>query len=158
MKDQKCKLRRITVLTIILLGTFNLVATESSDVTHQNPDTQENSIWKDEVSFEVEKRQPDGIIVVIEFVLGGSNNPLHLIQNDGFTILLDSKTRYYCWARQNNYGRLESTGYPVHLHDPNQLGLEKNIRMSDEATKIETESIRIEIENIRKVNPPKKGK
>ena len=68
----------------------------------------------------------------MEEIEGGKNNPDFLYRLNDFTVVYDYKTKYYCWALQNKDGWLESTGYPVHLHNPEQLGLEKNIRMTNE--------------------------
>jgi len=91
--------------------------------------------WGIEMFMESAVLQPDGISIVIEKVFLGKNNPLMVLRKDGFTVIQDSETEYYCWARQSKEGLLESTGKPIHLYNPNDLGLEKNIRISDEAFK-----------------------
>ena len=92
--------------------------------------------------------QPDGMKVTIETVIGGKNNPSIIQRINGFTVVRDTDTRYWCWARQAEDGALESTGYPVHLYDPEELGLEKNIRISNERAKKEEEMIRKELDVI----------
>ncbi|MCL2065412.1 MAG: M6 family metalloprotease domain-containing protein, partial [Candidatus Cloacimonetes bacterium] len=48
----------------------------------------------------------------------------------------DSRTRFYCWARQGEDGELESTGFPIHLHDPKDLGLEPGETISPERRRL----------------------
>jgi hypothetical protein len=78
------------------------------------------------------KTQPDGTVIKA-FYTGWQNSFTHdgfhmgyvrLHDENDFTIILDEETGFYCWAKQGADGALESTGYPVHLHDPRDLGLE----------------------------------
>ena len=92
--------------------------------------------------------QPDGVEFEIEWVSGGENNLDDLYRIDGFTIIKD-ETGFWCWAKQGEDGSLESTGYPVHLYDPVELGLKKNIRMTRERALIELELRRKRMEKKR---------
>ena len=141
------KIRQVIVSIAIITVVLPLLALEYSDTTNQN--NVSNVIREQYEIFEY--MQPDGTKIKLEFVLGGRNNPLIMLRINGFTVVYDYESKFFCWARQANDGTLESTKYPVHLHDPETIGLEKDIRMSDEATKLE-------IERIRKFNPLEKGK
>ena len=115
MKNQKNKLRLIIAFTMIALGTLNLVASD----------------WMPETISTGEVTQPDGTILVLELITGGENNPLSFLRLNGYIVAID-KSMYYCWARQADDGTIESTGNPVHLYEPERLGLEKDIRLSNE--------------------------
>ena len=131
MKYQKCKLGLIIAFTMIALGTFNLVASLIDNETTHNMNRQSWNYLSEELSNKSEFLQNDGTKIILET----KNNPTILVKKDGFTVIYDNDSKNYCWARQSEDGRLESTGYPVHLYDPNELGLEKDIRMSDAAAK-----------------------
>jgi len=61
---------------------------------------------------------------------------------NGFTITFDFESRYWCWARQAEDGTLESTGFPAHLYNPEEIGLEKDIRMSKERAEMQRDMVR----------------
>jgi hypothetical protein len=85
---------------------------------------------------------PDGTIIEIEDVDGGENNPDVLYRINGYTVIDEDDPHCWYWARQAEDGTLESTGYPVHLYDPEELGLEKNIKMSKEAAEKERDRLK----------------
>jgi len=91
-------------------------------------------LWQKELIIRtIEATQPDGAIIEIEQIMGGVNNPRwDFLRKGEYTVVWDKETKYFCWARQGADGNLESTGYPIHLYDADNLGLEKNIRMSKE--------------------------
>ena len=68
------------------------------------------------------ERQPDGI--VMRLFITGDEFYRRLHDENNFTIIRDKNTRYFCWAKQGEDGRLESTGKPIHLYDPKEIGLE----------------------------------
>ena len=80
--------------------------------------------------------QPDGTIINV--FLTGDENFSFLHDEERFTIIRDSRTRFYCWARQGEDGELESTGFPIHLHDPKELGLEPGETISPERRRLRT--------------------
>ena len=49
---------------------------------------------------------------------------------NNYTMVIDSKTKYWCWAQQGKDGYLESTGYEIHLYTPESLGLKPGITVS----------------------------
>ncbi|MCL2065550.1 MAG: hypothetical protein FWG98_14420 [Candidatus Cloacimonetes bacterium] len=51
---------------------------------------------------------------------------------NGFTIILDPISDYWCWAIENHDGFLESTGYPVHLFTPESRGISVGENISHE--------------------------
>jgi len=86
------------------------------------------AVWLDDVPSEI--TQPDGKSVKIfssgdEFHHWGHNE-------EGYIIKLDPKTGFHCWAKLEN-DELISTGYPIHLYDPKELGLTPNDNISEEA-------------------------
>jgi hypothetical protein len=74
----------------------------------------------------VELTQPDGTLIQA-FITGhrttGYVRYYRYHDEDGYTMIRDEQTRYYCWARQCPDGWLLSTGLPVHLHNPAELGI-----------------------------------
>ena len=132
MRSQKCKIKQVVIFTIFLLLMNNLIA--SIVVNNETPKINQTGRGKDileESTAEFKFKQPDGIAIVLEGVLGGLNN-YFMFRKNGYTVIRDLESRHYCWVYQDENGQLESTGYPVHLYDPNELGLKKDIRMSEE--------------------------
>ena len=74
--------------------------------------------------------QPDG--TTIDVLLTGDEFHNWVHNEDGFTIIQDDVTGYWCWARAEN-GNLISTGYPVHLNNPISLGLSPKENISVES-------------------------
>ena len=143
MKRQISKILKMIVLTLILSFVTTLLAFESNNTSQDK--SNESSTLDDRSKKKGEKiefAQPDGTKLILEVFLGGRNNPSFLLQKNGFTVVYDPNSKYFCWARQSDNGRLESTKYPVHLHNPELLGLEKDIRMSDDAANAEEERLR----------------
>jgi M6 family metalloprotease-like protein len=68
----------------------------------------------------VQITQPDGTILDV-FATGDEfHNWAH--DADGYTIIQDRDTGNWCWGREVS-GDVVPTGYPVHLHTPQSLGL-----------------------------------
>jgi len=143
MRLQRGTIKHFIMLTMVILFTSRIGLNISkiyarsylSDVIERNQDSDTPITWsKERLGRMYECTQPDGVKVLFEVVLGGLYNtdPLGLLRKDGYTAIYDKETGFTCWARQGIDGNLESTGYPVHLYDPEQLGLEKNIRQSKE--------------------------
>jgi M6 family metalloprotease-like protein len=53
---------------------------------------------------------------------------------NGFTIIQDLDTGFWCWAVHSTtrMGDVQSSGYPTHLHSPQSLGLEPRINISEQ--------------------------
>ena len=85
------------------------------------------SSWYDNIPNSLE--QPDGTIVDVLY----SGDNIHQFPHDenGFTIIQDPITGYWCWAIASE-GLLESTGYPIHLHSPESLGINPYENISEE--------------------------
>jgi len=74
--------------------------------------------------------QPDGTrLIISDVTYPDGYNVLYV---DGYTIILDSLSGYWCYARQNKDGWLESTGLPIHLNTPREAGVKKNEQQSAE--------------------------
>ena len=73
--------------------------------------------------------QPDGKRVNVYF----SGDEFHNWPHDyeGFTIIQDALTGYWCWAREEN-GDLISTGYPIHLYNPTDIAVTPRQNISNE--------------------------
>jgi len=140
VKPQMNAFKHLLALSMILLFvcildmTFGIVyAFYAPGVTPPMYDEDSPIKWgREKIVKTSDITQPDGVIVKIELVLGGENNPYILLRKDDYTVVTDKETMFVCWARQGSDGNLESTGYPIHLYDPEKLRLEKNIRMSKE--------------------------
>ena len=139
MRLQNNNIVKMIVFVIFFTIVYSLVAMDENNDVKLNTKTENYSFWDKESSIYIDFRQPDGVKVKIEIVFGGKNNPLTMHRKDGYTVAIDHDTRYFCWAKLAENGNLVSTGYPVHLYDPKELGLEKDIRMSDAAAKREYE-------------------
>ncbi|MGA4577444.1 M6 family metalloprotease domain-containing protein [Limisphaera sp. VF-2] len=83
-----------------------------------------------------EFRQPDGTLIVVRGE--GDEFYAHFETPDGYTVTFDPALRAYCYARVSPEGRLVSTGIPVHLARPAELGLEPGLR--PDAAVIRTEA------------------
>ncbi|MCL2062875.1 MAG: hypothetical protein FWG98_00685 [Candidatus Cloacimonetes bacterium] len=136
MKFQNCKIRHIVVLAMILIMMTILLA--SLSVNSNSVVFQENEpkrTWNErEIIMDWELTQADGTILKVERVRGGFNNPTHFYRINGYTLQYDRNIRSWCWAYQDETGRLRATEYPAHLYDPEELGFEKDIRYSEEVT------------------------
>ena len=127
-----------------ILNTPNPVVAIPENRPTENTSRNEYKWWeKEKILPNQIEFQPDGTKVIFETVFGGENNPSFFDRINGFTITFDYNTKFYCWARQSEDGWLQSTGYPVHLYDPEKLGLKKNIRITKERAEEQAESIRI---------------
>ena len=85
------------------------------------------------VNNPIELEQPDGTIVKA-FITGtpeGGRHNLRIHNSENYTIVIDSNSHNWCWAKQASDGSLESTGYEVHLHDPKTLNIKPNEDYSD---------------------------
>jgi len=73
--------------------------------------------------------QPDGT----EIPVFQSGDEYHhwLHDSQGFTIALDYNTGYWCWALLQN-DALVSSGHPIHITNPNELGMEPYTNISQE--------------------------
>ena len=89
-----------------------------------------NAAWIDNLPSRL--TQPDG--TVIDVLLSGDEFHSWAHDENGFTIIPDRDTGYYCWAipSPTRSGDVESSGYPIHLHTPQSLGLEPRINISEE--------------------------
>jgi len=73
--------------------------------------------------------QPDGTVIELLY----SGDEFHNWPHDanGFTMIIDEHTGYVCWAKAQG-GNLVSTGKPVHLFTPQELGLSPRQNISAE--------------------------
>ncbi|MCL2065473.1 MAG: hypothetical protein FWG98_14030 [Candidatus Cloacimonetes bacterium] len=88
---------------------------------------------------EIQYEQPDGTILNV--FISGDEVFMLIHDEEMYTIIRDSRTRFYCWARQGEDGELESTGFPIHLHDPKDLGLEPGETISSERMRLRSRNI-----------------
>ena len=132
MKGQKNIIRLIIVVSVILALVSNLeseiILRGEGNIADQAP---QSDVLRREQVIQYRAIQPDGTIIMVEMVVGGQNNPFAFKRLNEFSLVRD-ESKYYCWARQGEDGNLKSTGYAIHLYDPEELGLEKDIRFSDE--------------------------
>jgi len=131
----KNKITFIILIIISFLQLTNLFSIEENEIqTRKREKPYPYSFDKEyeEEIYKVKIKQPDGVIIEVDRIYGGKNNPTSIYQKNGFSIRWDRETNYFCWAERSDNGSLESTGYPIHLYDPEDLKLEKNIRISDE--------------------------
>jgi M6 family metalloprotease-like protein len=92
-----------------------------------------SAVWKN--SFQSEVTQPDGTKLVV-FLSGDEfHNWVH--DEQGFTIIQDQQSGYWCWAMhsQTDNDIIVSSGYPVHKHSPIDLGLQPFINISEQRYK-----------------------
>jgi hypothetical protein len=78
----------------------------------------------------VEVKQPDGTELTI-YETGDHRYRRYHDEND-YTVIKDRKTKFICYAIRGEDGNLKSSGYPIHLHSPQSLGLEPGLRPSPE--------------------------
>ncbi len=76
--------------------------------------------------------QPDGTVIDVLFSGDEFHNWAHT--EEGYTMIQDASSGYWCWAEERN-GDLVSTGYSVHLTNPQILGISPNQNISDERYK-----------------------
>jgi len=75
--------------------------------------------------------QPDGVEVsIIKSVY--REGYTEYVYKRNFAVMLDSLSGYWCYAKQGEDGWLESTGYPIHLHNPANIGIIFFERPTDE--------------------------
>ena len=138
MNNKKRIIELIIVVSIILLVTAPLIGLSpaydenGNRIPFPEPAPRTTDFFPEEYIGIIAWNQPDGTKLLLSAVFGDENNNVTLYSIDGYTVIQDPETRFWCWARQSEEGDLESTGLPVHTHDPDELGLEKNIRMSRE--------------------------
>jgi len=138
MKRQRIIIPQLVLFLMVLLMAIALEAVgrdnDSSGVSKVKADFENDMpiYWSPEQFMICTEYQSDGTSIEIEFVLGGENMRYGWHRKNGYTIGYDHETGYWCWMRQGADGDVELTEYPVHLFDPNELGLEKNIRMTKE--------------------------
>ncbi|MCL2065585.1 MAG: hypothetical protein FWG98_14595 [Candidatus Cloacimonetes bacterium] len=87
-----------------------------------------NAAWID--NLPVTLSQPDQR--QIEAFQSGDEFHRWIHNENGFTIILDPISDYWCWAIENLDGFLESTGYPVHLYTPESRGISVGENISHE--------------------------
>jgi len=76
-------------------------------------------------------KQSDETVIDIERVIIVENSiQYYWDRKDGYTLGYDTWKNNWCWLKQTKDGKIKSTGYPIHRHDPQKLGLPKNIRMT----------------------------
>ncbi|MCL1827125.1 MAG: hypothetical protein FWG20_03690 [Candidatus Cloacimonetes bacterium] len=68
-----------------------------------------------------EKYQPDGTVFIAK--VSGDEFSWRYYDENNYTMIQDPQTNIWCWAVENEKGGLNSSKYPVHLHDPQSLGL-----------------------------------
>ena len=84
-----------------------------------------DAAWLEDIEIEVV--QPDGTVLHL-FTSGDEFH--HWVHNkDNFTIIQDSETGFWCWAKAVD-GYLISTGSPVHLTTPYSMGLQPGENIS----------------------------
>jgi len=87
-----------------------------------------NAAWIDQEPDQF--LQPDGVVINVWKTGDEYHNWVHDTQ--GYTIIQDRATGYWCWAKATADGSVESTGYPVHLSNPVSLGLTPQENISEE--------------------------
>jgi len=85
------------------------------------------AVWRTNTPDVLE--QPDG--TKISVYQSGDEHHHWLHDGDGFTIALDNNTGYWCWALLEN-DTLVSSGHPIHLTYPRDIGIEPHINISAE--------------------------
>jgi M6 family metalloprotease-like protein len=112
------KLKEVYVKKLILISTILIVVAML------------NAAWIDNMPSQL--TQPDG--TVIDVLLSGDEFHNWPHDENGFTIIPDFDTGYYCWAIPAPLlsGDVVSSGYPIHLHTPQSLGLQPRLNISEE--------------------------
>jgi M6 family metalloprotease-like protein len=87
-----------------------------------------SAVWMDK--FPSQLTQPDG--TKLDIFLSGDEFHNWVSDDSGFTIIQDPQTGYWCWAMHSPSSPdvIMSSGYPVHLHSPENLGLQPYINIS----------------------------
>jgi len=83
--------------------------------------------WLDNIPNQL--KQPDGTTIDVFYSGDEHHNWIH--DKDHYTMIRDEKTGYVCWATAKD-GDLVSTGYPVHLHTSQSLGLTPRENISED--------------------------
>ena len=133
MRKQTNTLISIITLYMILFVALSIEALTLSpygQIKASQGDLIHNEWTRERVVME-EATQPDGTLITFEIVIGGENNPDWYYRKDGYTIFQD-ESRTYFWAIRSEDGGIKSSGYPIHLYDPEELGLEKNLKYTKE--------------------------
>jgi len=100
---------RLCLLLLILIISIHLAA-----------------VWVDNYPSQI--TQPDGTIIKILV----SGDEFHNWNHDeqGYTIIQDQNTGFWCWATLNEQKSLVSTGYPIHQVSPQELNLQTHLNIS----------------------------
>ena len=112
------KIKSVLLIMICLITSIELYSTSFKNLT-------------------VQLTQPDKTIVDA-FATGNDPGFIRCHDANDYTIVKDRKTGFFCWAYLDSDGYLESTGFPIHLYNPKDLGLEPGIypkRLRDEDIK-----------------------
>jgi hypothetical protein len=131
-KKRKINMVLIFIITIFFVSNLDAVNEVNSQTKEEITEIEVRTIeidWKKNTetgeSFVIEKyEQPDGTVIEFEHYWTPINYCTNLRIN-GYTIIKDKSTSYFCWQQQTEDGDVESSGYPVHLYAPDELGLEK---------------------------------
>lgn len=101
-------------------------------------------------SFPMTVEQPDGQKIDC-FASGDEfNNWLH--DSNGYTIIQNSQTGFYVWAIRQGRG-ITASDFRADLTNPEQLGLEKNVNISEEEYKAKKERFFAPVRNIQSRAP-----
>ena len=103
----------------------------------------------------IQRYQPDGVRISMAYIRYPNGYMLYRTMYE-YTTLLDSLTGFWCYAINDEDGRLINSGYPLHLHDPNDLGIKINIKPSIEEIEEYREEKILEDEQTRWFDAPYK--
>ena len=114
MKTSFANIRVVSLLIIILTITFTNI----------------NATWLDNVSTIL--RQPDG--TKIEVFSSGDEFHNWVHDAEGYTIVKDPKTGYWCWASRIDpiSGEIQSSGRAIHTTNRQALSINPGINISEE--------------------------
>jgi len=98
--------------------------------------------WLDNVPNRL--TQPDGTVIDVFYSGDEHHNWPH--DKDYYTMIIDEKTGYVCWAISQN-GDLVSTGNPVNLYTPQSLNLKPRENISPERYKQKRQRIEDSLRN-----------
>ena len=134
MTQYELKIWKMLLLTAMIVGSMNLLygrpQTATTRITHPDGTQEYVPIFIPRVESEIVKViQPDGKRIELIKRTYESGYSQYSMQ-PGFTAILDSLTGYWCYASLGDDGWLESTGYPLHLHNGDELGIKRTIRPS----------------------------
>ena len=107
------RMTKCVIISMIILACF---------ITYLSADYVEN--------MEVNLSQPDG--TKLDLFITGDEYHRWLHDKDGYTIIQDLNTKYYCWAILED-GKLVSSGFSIHEHTALSIGLLPNINISEES-------------------------